>query len=300
MRSRLLCVCMCLFVVAGCRMASVPDDGEKQGISLAAVRYMASVVGVGAETVEVVVRNGTKKPVSFVKAELDGTELPKIVPSVQKALDVFRRDVGSKKGRMSVPSVFGVRWWQFYPSPDIPAGGYAAFQFNFTERSRPCDLVLTTSDGQRVPVRIPRYSKPKRRIEYLAFTGGWLHDDASLLERDTALIRITQWNSACRIQGSWHDRTGTSRCTCGKPPQTNKGRRCRFTLPRRHWFVPGTATVPTTGEAVLLKDLGDTYGISINNLGSHMLIWIPNKGSGTVRCLGKNDNLACITVDCVK
>jgi len=130
--------------------------------------------------------------------------------------------------------------------------------------------------------------------------GGWLHDDASLLERDTALIRITQWNSACRIQGSWHDRTGTSRCTCGKPPQTNKGRRCRFTLPRRHWFVPGTATVPTTGEAVLLKDLGDTYGISINNLGSHMLIWIPNKGSGTVRCLGKNDNLACITVDCVK
>lgn len=42
------------------------------------------------------------------------------------------------------------------------------------------------------------------------------------------------------------------------------------------------------------------YGISINNLGSHMLIGIPNKGSGTVRCLGKNDNLACITVDCVK
>ena len=168
---RLLCICMFLLVVAGCRMASVPDGGEKQEISVAAVRYMASVGGVGAETVEVVVRNGTKKPVSFVKAKLDGTELPKFVPSVQKALDVFRRDVGSKKGRMSVPSVSGVRWWQFYPSPDIPAGGYAAFQFNFTERSRPCDLVLTTSDGQRVPVRIPRYSKPKRRIEYLAFTG---------------------------------------------------------------------------------------------------------------------------------
>ena len=59
MRSRLLCVCMCLFVVAGCRMASVPDDGEKQGISVAAVRYMASVGNAGAETLVVVLRNGS-------------------------------------------------------------------------------------------------------------------------------------------------------------------------------------------------------------------------------------------------
>ena len=59
MRSRLLCVCMCLFVVAGCRMASVPDGGEKQEISVAAVRYMASVGNAGAETVEMVLRNGS-------------------------------------------------------------------------------------------------------------------------------------------------------------------------------------------------------------------------------------------------
>ena len=172
---RLIYGFLCLAIVAGCQTTCdkvSESSAASNNVSVAAVRYMASVGNAGAETVEVVVRNGTKKPVSFVKAELDGTELPKIVPSVQKALDVFRRDVGSKKGRMSVPSVSGVRWWQFYPSPDIPAGGYAAFQFNFTERSRPCDLVLTTSDGQRVPVRIPRYSKPKRRIEYLAFTGG--------------------------------------------------------------------------------------------------------------------------------
>ena len=51
---RLLRVCMCLFVVAGYRMASVPDDGEKQGISLAAVRYMASVGNAGAETAEII------------------------------------------------------------------------------------------------------------------------------------------------------------------------------------------------------------------------------------------------------
>ena len=68
MRSILLCVCMCLFVVVGCRMASVPDGEEKQGISVAAVRYRASVGNAGAETVEVVVHNGTREPVSFVKA----------------------------------------------------------------------------------------------------------------------------------------------------------------------------------------------------------------------------------------
>ena len=56
---RLLRVCMCLFVVAGCRMASVPDGGEKQETSVAAVRYMASVGNAGAETVEVVLRTGS-------------------------------------------------------------------------------------------------------------------------------------------------------------------------------------------------------------------------------------------------
>ena len=59
MRSRLLCVCMCLFVVAGCRIASTPDGGERQETSVAAVRYMASVGGVGAETLVVVLRNGS-------------------------------------------------------------------------------------------------------------------------------------------------------------------------------------------------------------------------------------------------
>ena len=59
MRSRLLCVCMCLFVVAGCRIASTPDGGERQETSVAAVQYMASVGGVGAETIVVVLRNGS-------------------------------------------------------------------------------------------------------------------------------------------------------------------------------------------------------------------------------------------------
>ena len=56
---RLLRVCMCLFVVAGCRIVSTPDGGVRQETSVAAVRYMASVGGVGAETVEVVLQNGS-------------------------------------------------------------------------------------------------------------------------------------------------------------------------------------------------------------------------------------------------
>ena len=56
---RLLRVCMCLFVVAGCRIVSTPDGGERQETSVAAVRYMASVGNAGAETVEVVLQNGS-------------------------------------------------------------------------------------------------------------------------------------------------------------------------------------------------------------------------------------------------
>ena len=51
---RLLRVCMCLFVVAGCRIVSTPDGGERQETSVAAVRYMASVGNAGAETVEII------------------------------------------------------------------------------------------------------------------------------------------------------------------------------------------------------------------------------------------------------
>ena len=51
--------CIFLFVVAGCRIASTPDGGERQETTVAAVRYMASVGGVGAETIVVVLRNGS-------------------------------------------------------------------------------------------------------------------------------------------------------------------------------------------------------------------------------------------------
>ena len=57
--------CIFLFVVAGCRMASVPEGGEKQGISVAAVRYMASVGGVGAETLVVNFSGGTPRRVEI-------------------------------------------------------------------------------------------------------------------------------------------------------------------------------------------------------------------------------------------
>ena len=136
------------------------------------LRRHRAVGGAGAETVEVLLRNGTEASVSFVRAELDGVELPPIKPMVQKALKSFDLGVGGVRAkRPASPPVAGVRWWQFYPSPTVPSGGYAVFQFNFAERSRACSLVLTTDDGRTYPIHIPRYSPPKRRIEYLAFTG---------------------------------------------------------------------------------------------------------------------------------
>ena len=124
------------------------------GVSVVAVQYVASVGNAGAETVEVLLRNGMAAPVSFVRAELDGTELPPVKPMAQRALSAFRFDVGGTRPKSPVQQpVAGARWWQFYPSPDIPAGGHAAFQLNFAERSRACNLVLTAADGRAIPVQ---------------------------------------------------------------------------------------------------------------------------------------------------
>ena len=113
------------------------------------MQYVASVGNAGAETVEVLLRNGMAAPVSFVRAELDGTALPPIKPMAQKALDAFRFGTdGMKSKRPAQQPVAGARWWQFYPSPEMPAGGHVAFQLNFAERSRTCDLVLTAADGK--------------------------------------------------------------------------------------------------------------------------------------------------------
>ena len=162
-----------LSALTACRTAHVgPSDGG--GTLSAEVQYCASSGNAGDETVEVLVRNGTDSPVEFVRAELDGTELPRMASSAAKALKAFSFEgVGGKaKSRMSAQSpVAGARWWQFYPSPRIEAGGAAVFQLNFAEKSRPCELRLTEKGGRVLSVKVPRSVPPRRRIEFLAFSG---------------------------------------------------------------------------------------------------------------------------------
>ena len=59
---RLIYGFLCLAIVAGCQTTcdNVSESSATSNhVSVAAVRYMASVGGVGAETVEVVLRNGS-------------------------------------------------------------------------------------------------------------------------------------------------------------------------------------------------------------------------------------------------
>ena len=162
-----------LSLLAACRTAPVgPSSGG--GTLSAEVQYCFSAGNAGDETVEVLVGNGADSPVEFVRAELDGTELPRTASSAARALKAFSFEgVGGKAGsRISAqPPVAGARWWQFYPSPEIAPGGAAVFQLNFAEKSRPCELRLTAKDGRALVVKVPRYAPPHRRIEHLAFSG---------------------------------------------------------------------------------------------------------------------------------
>lgn len=160
--------------LSGCQMP--PQSGDyrhnEDTLSVASIRYALSVGNAGSETVEIVIHNGTRKTVVFDKVELDGAELPKIRPSVHKALESFNHDLGGMRiKRAASRAVVGARWWQFYPTEEIKAGGYGCFQFNFIKRSRPCRLKFTTTDGLDLYALVSRYVMPKRRIEYLSFSG---------------------------------------------------------------------------------------------------------------------------------
>ena len=150
---KLAAICA-LSALTACRTAHVgPSDGG--GTLSAEAQYCVSAGNAGDETVEVLVRNGTGSPVEFVRAELDGTELPESAPSAAKALKAFSFEgVGGKaKSRLSAQSpVAGARWWQFYPSPRIEAGGAAVFQLNFAEKPRPRELRLTEKGGRVLSV----------------------------------------------------------------------------------------------------------------------------------------------------
>ena len=158
-----------LLSLSACR--TVPEASPE---IVADVQWCAAADAAGDETVEILLRNGTGRAVEFVRAELDGTELPATAPAAAKALKAFTFEgIGAKaRRRMDVSSpVAGARWWQFYPSPRVAAGGATVFQLNFAGASRPCALKLTTRDGAAVSVHVPRCAPPRRRIEFLSFVG---------------------------------------------------------------------------------------------------------------------------------
>ena len=90
---RLIYGFLCLAIVAGCQTTcdNVSESSATSNhVSVAAVRYMASVGNAGAETVEVIVRNGTREPVSFVKAELDGvSKIAKTAQLCGDKIDIY-------------------------------------------------------------------------------------------------------------------------------------------------------------------------------------------------------------------
>lgn len=149
------------------------DMGATGTIEVCAVQYAMSTGGEGDETVEVLFRNDGDATARFVRVTLDDIELPPIKADVQAAMRHFRFDELAKRGRSPTrfTPVAGARWWQFWPSPHVAAGGHGAFQLNFAGHSRPCRLVFSTSEGRELHVQIPRYSTPRRALAYLAFSG---------------------------------------------------------------------------------------------------------------------------------
>ena len=176
-----IAACCALLALSACRTVSESSLPE----IVADVQWCAPAEASGDETVEILLRNKTGRKVEFVRAELDGTELPLASTAVATALRKFSFDGlgASARSRMAASApVAGARWWQFYPSAHVESGGAAVFQMNFDGLSRPCALKLTASDGSEVFVRVPRCAPPRRRIEFLAFAG----DGRSLVLRHSA------------------------------------------------------------------------------------------------------------------
>lgn len=159
--------------LSGC--SSFFSDKYSDDIKIAAIQYFPSSIGNTNETVEVLIANRGDKLVRFLRASLDGVELPPLTGKSREALRAFRFDgmvPTLLPAKASSRPVAGARWWQFYPSEILPAKGYCVFQINFHGNSHPCRLVLDAEDGRSFVVHIPRYTAPKRKLSFLSFVSG--------------------------------------------------------------------------------------------------------------------------------
>ena len=188
----------------GCRseVSVVGDDAVRAApISVADARYFPIGDGKGDETYEVVLRNDGDKPVSLCSALLDGRELKSPDLAAATALKSFSFDVGGRstaQKRIRNPFDPDVRWWQFYPSPTIPPGGFASFMVNFIGSTKPHSLELRTADGTTLRHKIPRRVSGGRAITYLGFTG----------DGSTALVRHSKGAPPCGVSVNGNDVAG--------------------------------------------------------------------------------------------
>lgn len=188
-------VIVTLSFLAGCRSGDsvVGDDAVRTtSIVVAAAHYFPTADGKGDETYEVVLRNDGAAPVELSAALLDGRELKSADVAAASALKSFSFDVRGRSAaqkRIRNPSDPDVRWWQFYPSPTIPPGGFASFMVNFTGSTKPHSLELRTADGTAICHRIPRHVPGGRAITYLGFTG----------DGSAALVRHSKGAPPCGV-----------------------------------------------------------------------------------------------------
>ena len=178
-QSGIVPVAMAMVVMTGCvgtpPVSRWEHRPEKQPFILG-VQYVPSTGNAGNETVEVFIANPTDKPVTFVKAVLDGVELPSAEEAARRrATRNFQFDIGGRTVAAPPPAVMDERatWWQFYPAATIPAGGSGLFQINFRNaagHSRSHPLALTASDGTALEVFIPHYTPPGRRITAITWS----------------------------------------------------------------------------------------------------------------------------------
>jgi len=179
--------------VAGCIGPDPAADGvagRTNPLEVTSIRHFPTDDGAEDETLEVVVRNCGDSPVTMSSALVDGRELKSAAASAATALKSFSFDVG---GRSAAPRRVrnspdpDVRWWQFYPSPAVPPGGFVSFMANFRGRPKPHSFELRTSAGQALRLRDTRRSSIGREITFLAFTG----------DGRTALVRYSKGGPPC-------------------------------------------------------------------------------------------------------
>lgn len=167
--------------VAGCRTggarmtapqspAKLDVPAESSAPRIVGVQYATSTGSAGCETAEIFIFNPGDTPVAFTGARLEGKTVPGSNREALAASGKFRFDLGGQSvhaPRSAQTSDPRVIWSQFYPSPEIPAGGYGVFQIGFrgmAAHSATYRLTLETAAGDRLAALLPRHFPARRRI----------------------------------------------------------------------------------------------------------------------------------------